>query len=199
MKKILGITAALVISLLSASSASAREGTIQISNSDVSCEGVSVWRENTYRITGRCQGLVYPYETLNDHYVLWAQQDNGTAVRVDDIDRGYFEGSVSDAFTNIYVTAESTSSPRRPGSIQIVGGSVKPFSFDTSTTTAPVASATPAPKAGGTTDQAVSTSGTTVGSVMGRILRALLLIVFVIIIIAVVASLIFRRRGSVSA
>lgn len=199
MKRIAGLVAALIIGHFSAQSAYAREGTIQISNSDIACEGVSVWRENSYRITGRCQGLVYPYETLYDHYVLWAQQDNGTAVRVDDIDRGYFEGATSNPFANIYITAEGTSSPRRPSDKQILAGSVKPFSFDTSTTTTPVASATPTPRPAGTTQESGSTSGTTVGSVMGRILRALLLIVFVIIIVAIVASLIFRRRGSVSA
>lgn len=206
MKKLIGVVASLVIGLVAtATGAQAREGRLQLSNSNVSCEGVSIWRESSYRITGRCQGLVYPYETQADHYVLWAMLDNGNYIRIDDVDRGYFEGSIANSFTNIVITAEGSSSPRRPSTTEVVAGRIAPFDFDKSetTTTTPVATPTPAPKTGGITVQngtnAATQSSVTVGSVVGRILRALLIIVGVIILVAVVASLLFRRRGSVSA
>lgn len=201
MKQITGILAALVIGLLSASPALAREGNIQLSNSDVACEGVSIWRESAYKVTGRCQGLVYPYETLYDHYVIWAKLDNGNIVRIDDVERGYFEGNVSESFKTISITAEGVGTPRRPSTKEVVAGDIQAFAFDKSETTAPAPAATPVPQTNGITVQnnVPVQTGSTVGSVIGRILRALLIIVGVIIAVAVVASLLFRRRGSVSA
>lgn len=205
MKKIFGLATGLFIGfVMLATSASAKEGSLELSNSDVSCEGISIWRDSSYRITGRCDGLVYPYETQYDHYVLWARLANGNVTRIDDIDRGYFEGSIFDAYTSLFITAEMSSSPRRPSTKEIVSGSVTAFDFDKSTTTVqptPAPSVAPKTTTGGITVQnpTTATSSSTVGGVVGKILTSLLVIVAVIVVITIVASLLFRRRGSVSA
>lgn len=207
MKKVLGVLASLVISsLILAGQAVAKEGTVTLSSNDVKCEGISVWQSSNYKVTGRCQGLVYPFATQFEHYGLWARLANGNTVRVDDIDRGYFEGSVGGEITDIFITAESSSSPRRPSDKTIALGSVEAFDFGSKTVgtvATPAPAASTSPKNGGTMTvqnaaEAVTQSGTSVGSVIGQILKALLVIVGVIIVVAVVASLIFRRRGSVS-
>lgn len=206
MKKTASILVSLLlIVLVFAAKAEAREGSINLSSSDVSCEGVSIWRDGSYRVSGRCDGLVYPYETQYDRYTLWAQLTNGEVVRVDNVDRGYFEGNVFGAFNSLFITAETSTSPRKPSAKQIAKGSVTAFSFDKSENVADP-SATPAPvasaKPNGMTVQnntATSAATSNVGSVIGTILKSLLIIVAVIVVITIAASLIFRRRGSVSA
>lgn len=200
MKSLISLVSVLVIGLFAfVNGAQAREGNINLSNSDLACEGVSIWRESTYKITGRCQGLVYPYETQLDHYIIWAKLENGNYSRIDDIDRGYFEGAVNESFTDIVITAEDEGTPRRPSTTEVVAGSITAFDFDTSETTTAI-TPTPTPEgAKATPAPAAVQSGATAGSIIGRILKALLVIVAVIIVVAVVASLIFRRRGSVSA
>lgn len=203
MKKILVGLAAFVFALVvSVSSVSANEGRIRLSGSDVVCEGVSVWRRSNYRIVGRCQGLVYPFSTQMEYYTLWARMENGNEVRLSDIDRGFFEGNTDSRFESVFVTAEGSSSPRRPSSNVIVSGDVSSFDFSTAKSVA--VEPTPAPAAeteeGTMTVQSnAGTATTTAGSVLTKILKSLLVIVGVIIVITVVASLIFRRRGSVSA
>lgn len=209
MKKIFGFLTAALIFVAARESALAREGTLSMSSSNVSCQGVSVWQESNYRVTGRCQGLVYPYATQYEHYSLWAKLDNGNTIRVDDIDRGYFEGNVQGDFADFFITAETSSSPRRPSDKTIVSGKVAAFDFGKTNNSTVVA--TPAPTAtpvansntGTMTVQNAATSSNTtstgIGSVIGQILKALLVIVGVIIAIAVGASLLFRKRGSVSA
>jgi hypothetical protein len=202
MKKTLGVLVSFVFSLiLFATVARAQEGNISLTSSKVSCEGVSVWRDGSYRVNGRCDGLVYPYATQYDRYTLWANLKNGNVTRVDDIERGYFDGNIFDDFSSLFVTAETSSSPHRPSAYQVASGKVTPFSFDKSETTTVQPSATPAPSAapGLTVQKNTTTSTSGVGSVIGTILKSLLVIIVVVIVITIVASLLFRRRGSVNA
>jgi len=205
MKKLsAGVVALIFVLSALTGSAQAREGSLSISGNDVLCEGVSLWKERNYRVTGRCDGLVYPYETRLEHYVLWAKTDErGELVRVSEIDRGYFDGNVSDAFTSLYVTAETDGLPRRPSESQVASGTVSLFAFAGGDK---VAVATPAPLLeetageGITVQDAVSKagSGSQVGDVIGKIVRSLLVIIAVVVVLVIGTSLVFRRRGSVS-
>lgn len=203
MKHMLSLVSGLIASLfVFAGIASAREGLVTMSNSDVSCEAISLWKEGRYRVTGRCEGLVYPYATQYSYYTLWAKTDvRGEMTRVGQVEKGYFDGSAASAFSNLYITAETESLPRRPSDKAIVSGTITAFAFDNSRdTTVPVASTAPTANNGTMTVQqgATSTAGSTVGTVMGRIVRSLLIIIAVVVVIVIGTSLIFRRRGSVS-
>ncbi len=206
MKKLLASLFVLgLISAFAATTTQANEGTVELSSSVVSCEGVSLWNENSYRITGRCEGLVYPYQTQYEHYVIWAKTDvKGDLVRIDEVERGYFDGSVAANFGSVYITAETSGLPRRPSDKTVVSGKIVGFSFDnTVTEVAPAATPAPAAADNGTmvvqngATQTVATSST-VGKVVGRILSSLLVIIVVVVVLVIGASLIFRRRGSVS-
>lgn len=184
--------------------AQANEGNVALTGTDVACEGVSLWKSSNFRVTGRCDGLVYPYATQQDSYVLWARTETrGEIVRVSEIDRGYFDGNVPESFTDLYVTAESQGLPRRPSETQIASGTVTLFSFDKGQD---AAVATPAPLAQPESESmtvqngiaGTVAAGTTAGSVIGKILRSLLIIIAVVVVLVIGASLIFRRRGSVS-
>ena len=202
MKKIFAVPV-LVIGLMVAlsSGASAHEGSIDLTDNTVSCKGISLYRDSNYRVEGRCDGLVYPYETTYDHYVLWAKSSGSTAVtRVAEVDKGYFIGNISTPFDTLYITAEQDSLLRKPSDKVIVSGKVTPFSFDKSqTTTQPVATAAPATTGKSMTVQSATTTASNTGSVIGKILTSLLIIILVIVGLAIGASLIFRSRGSVSA
>jgi len=205
MKKILvGLFALSLMIVFGAANVEAREGAVKLSGGDVACEGVSLWKERNYRVSGRCEGLVYPYETQYEHYVIWAKTDNREeVVRVGEVDRGYFDGNVGSAFSSLYVTAESDGLPRKPSTMQVASGSVSPFSFATSGgVVEPLATPAPATTNESMTvqDKATSTvsSTSTVGSVIGKILRSLLIIIGVVILLVIGTSLIFRRRGSIS-
>ncbi len=196
MKKILVLVVALFVF---SQTAEAHEGLVDLTSSSVSCKGISVYQDGSYRVSGRCDGLVYPFETLYNKYVLWGKASTrGEMIRIAEIDRGYFSGSISTTFDSMYVTAEKDGLVRKPSDRQILSGSITPFSFDKSqVTAAPVTTTTTAP----VTKTTANTSGATAsaGSVVGRIVSSLLVIVLVIVGIAIGASLLFRKRGSVSA
>lgn len=209
MKKIfLALGALVVFGLLATDRVAAREGVVELSGSDVSCEGISLWKERNYRVTGRCQGLVYPYKTQYEHYVLWAKTDgNAEFVRVGEIDRGYFDGNVNSAFGTLAVTAETDGLPRRPSELQIASGTVSGFEFAkdeggtaVESQTAPTAESAGEEESMTVQGEAVGadSAGSTVGSVIGKIVRSLLVIIAVAVVLVVGTSLIFRRRGSVS-
>ncbi len=180
--------------------ASAHEGNVDLTNSKVSCKGISLYQDGNYRVFGRCDGLTYPYETLYNKYVLWGKTSvRGEVVRIAEVDRGYFSGNIATAFENMFITAEKDGLVRRPSDIQIVAGKVNLFDFDKSQVTA--AAATPAPANGKTTTvQSTPASVTsTAGAVVGKIVTSLLVIILVVVALVIGASLIFRSRGSVSA
>ncbi len=205
MKKLMVSLTALVIGLVMAvTTVSAREGSVDLTGSGVSCKGVSLWQDGAYKVSGRCDGLVYPYETQYNKYVLWGKSvERGEIVRIAEVDRGYFAGSITNAFESMYITAEKDGLVRKMSDKQIVSGSVDAFSFDKSkVTTAPAATTTTATTKT-TTVQSGSTATTattsTAGAVVGKILTSLLVIILVVVALAIGASLIFRSRGSVSA
>ncbi len=199
MKKLLALVA---LSFLFAPAASAHEGAIDLTGNGISCKGISIYQDGTYRVSGRCDGLVYPYETLYSKYVLWGKTTTrGEVTRIAEIDRGYFAGSINGEFDAMYVTAEQDGLVRKMGDKQIVSGSVAPFSFDKSkTTTAPVTSTTATTTKATTTTAATTVAATTsnAGAVIGKIVSSLLVVILVIVGLAIGASLLFRSRGSVS-
>lgn len=204
MKKLFaGLVALIMVAGLGVSQVSAHEGSVDLTGNGISCKGVSLWQDGAYKVSGRCDGLVYPYETQYNKYVLWGKtSDRGEIVRIAEVDRGYFAGSINNAFDGMYITAEKDGLVRKMSDKQIVSGSVAAFSFDKSkVTAAPAATTTTANSTKTTTVQSGSTStaSTTAGTVVGKILTSLLVIILVVVALAIGASLIFRNRGSVSA
>ena len=189
MKKLIGLFVCLFVF---AGVAAAHEGSLDLTSGSVSCKGVSLWQDGGYRVSGRCDGLVYPYETMYNKYVLWGKTvDRGEIVRIAEIDRGYFSGNITSTFEAMYMTAEKDGLVRKPSDKQIVAGKVTPFSFDKSqATVAPIVKETTA---------TVQPKTATVGTVVGKIVSSLFVIILVIVVLVIGASLIFRSRGSVSA
>ncbi len=184
--------------------ASAHEGAVDLTNGKVSCKGVSIYQDGYYKVSGRCDGLVYPYETTYSKYVLWGKSSTGGAmVRIAEVDRGYFSGNISSAFDGMYITAEANGLVRKPSDKQVVTGSLTPFDFDKSkVTAAPATSTTTAATTKDTKDTTIkaTTAATgTAGAVVGKIVTSLLVVILVIVGLAIGASLLFRSRGSVSA
>ena len=71
--------------------ASAHEGRIVLENGSVRCDGTSIWQSGHYRIFGGCKGLTYPYKERVDKYILWVKADDGSIVRVNNINDGIFD------------------------------------------------------------------------------------------------------------
>jgi len=198
MKKLLTLIA---LSFLFAPVASAHEGAVDITSNSISCKGVSIFQDGNYRVSGRCDGLVYPYETTYNKYVLWGKTSTGgQMVRIAEIDRGYFSGNISSAFDSMYISAEQNGLVRKMSDKQIASGQVTPFSFDKSKVTAAATSTTTTATTAKTTTTAATTATTsTAGAVVGKIVTSLLVVILVIVGLAIGASLLFRSRGSVSA
>ena len=203
MKKLLTLIA---FAFLLVPSASAHEGSVDLTSASVSCKGVSIYQDGYYRVTGRCDGLVYPYETTYNKYVLWGKTSGqGEMVRIAEIEKGYFSGNISSTFDAMYITAEQKGLVRKASDKQVVAGKVTPFSFDKSqVTTAPATTTTAGTTtttttAKDTTVTADTTTKSTAGAVVGKIVTSLLVVILVIVGLAIGASLLFRSRGSVSA
>ena len=204
MKKLIAL---IVFSFLfvTASPVSAREGSIDLTSSSVSCKGISLFQSGSYRIFGRCDGLVYPHETTYNKYVLWGKTiARGELIRVGAVEAGYFSGNIASPFGDMVITAETDNLVRKPSDKVVVSGKLTVFDFDkskvttTTSTTTPAASSTTTGMTVQDTTSKVTTATSTAGSVIGRILTSLLVIILVIVGIAIGASLIFRNRGSVS-
>ncbi len=111
--------------------AHATEGRFVLQSGSVSCEGISIWRGGQYQISGRCQGLVYPYAEQITSYALWAasMESGRPAEQIDEIDEGIIEGRSNTRFSRLFITAEGDSVPREPQGIEIASGTVARFEF----------------------------------------------------------------------
>jgi len=196
MKKILALIA---FSFLFASNASAREGLVDLTSNSVSCKGISIYQDGYYKVTGRCDGLTYPYETTYNKYVLWGKTaGRGEMVRIAEIDKGYFSGNIANSFEAMYVTAEKNGLVRKASDKQVLSGKVAAFSFDKSQITTAPTTATTIPTTPSTTSKVTTINSSTAGTVIGKIVSSLLVVILVIVGLAIGASLLFRSRGSVS-
>lgn len=197
MKKILAL---IVFTFLLATTASAREGLVDLTSNSVSCKGISIYQDGYYRVTGRCDGLTYPYETTYNKYVLWGKTTGrGEMIRIAEIDKGYFSGNIASPFEAMYVTAEKNGLVRKASDKQVLSGKVAAFDFDKSqVTTAPATTTTTTPATTTTSNTSTTTSSSTAGAVVGKIVSSLLVVILVIVGLAIGASLLFRSRGSVS-
>lgn len=196
MKKLFAIIA---LSFLFAPTISAHEGLVDLTTSDVSCKGVSIYKDGYYNVSGRCDGLVYPYETTYNKYVLWGKTaSSGQMTRIAEIDKGYFSGNIASSYDAMYISAEKNGLVRKMSEKIVAEGKVNPFSFDKSqVTTAPSTTTAVATKTVSNTTTPASTG--TAGAVVGKIVTSLLVVILVIVGLAIGASLLFRSRGSVSA
>lgn len=206
MKKIFALVAFFLIAA-SVTKVSAHEGLIDLTNSTVSCKGISLYQDGYYRIFGRCDGLVYPHETTYNRYVLWGKTTaRGEMIRIAEVDKGYFSGNIASPFDGMSITAESQSLVRRPSDKVILTGAVSKFDFDKSKVTTSVTQQNTQTSTGTTSTgmtvqsatEKVSNATSTAGNVVGRILTSLLVIILVVVGLVIGASLIFRSRGSVS-
>jgi hypothetical protein len=187
MKKVLTTAFVFVFLLLiSNSEAFASEGRITMEGK-VTCEAISIWQRSRYQVSGRCHGLSYPYAESYDEYVLWATPADGTAViKLDTVDEGIFAGSVNKKFNNLFITAETSQSPKTPSGIEITKGSVQGFTFKEPT----VAQATIIPAA----KTAEPKSTINVGNVtQGRKIPTFTIVLGVVLFI-VLAVILFRKR-----
>ena len=198
MKKVIGLWLMVYGLCFMAGKVLAHEGIVDLTGGDVSCKGVSIYKDGHYNVSGRCDGLVYPYETTYNKYVLWGKTTTGgTMTRIAEVDRGYFSGNIASAFDAMYITAEQNSLTRKASMNQIVSGRVTPFDFDKSkVTTVPETTTAITNK---TTSVTTTPSNATTGTVVGKIVSSLLVVILVVVAIAIGASLLFRNRGSVSA
>lgn len=113
----------------------AHEGRLILRNQSLACEGISIWKNSSYRIEGRCSGLVYPYAERLSEYYLWVQPEaGGPAERVSSIDAGYFEGRADEPFTRAFITVEANR-VRQPGELVLASGEVSGFNFPEAATT----------------------------------------------------------------
>lgn len=201
MKKLIAGSALVVVtSLILPSLVSAHEGAVDITSGSLSCKGVSIYKDGYYNVSGRCDGLVYPYETTYNKYVLWGKTtEGGQMTRIAEIDKGYFSGNISSTFDGMYISAEKNSLVRKMSDKQIASGKVTPFSFDKSQVTTAPATATTATTTTAKTVSSSTATSSTAGTVVGKIVTSLLVVILVIVGLAIGASLLFRSRGSVSA
>lgn len=176
-----------------ASPVSANEGRIVLRDGAVLCEGNSVWQRDTYRIMGRCGGLIYPYAERLDNYILWVQpQEGGDPVRIAEIDRGFFEGQTDRRFTEVFVTAEEDGLPRTPGATRIASGAIQAFDFPPSERVEQVREAAPQPT--GPTSTPVPEATRAVSGANLRQIGTVVLIAIVIIAgLFVVIPLLLRK------
>ncbi|MFC1647218.1 hypothetical protein ACFL1A_02955 [Patescibacteria group bacterium] len=108
----------------------ANEGKIELNTGSVSCQGISVWQDDRYRVVGRCQGLIYPYEERLDEYVIWVKlQEDDSYRHVDEIEYGFFEFQIDKRYTEVLVTAEENKSVKKPGDVIIIKGNMQPIGF----------------------------------------------------------------------
>jgi len=111
-------------------SAEAREGQFVMTSDEIKCVGSSIWQGSRYKVLGKCQGLVYPYKEKLDHYSFWIKPDSvAEPLRVGDVKKGIIDGTVSKTFSNIFLTAEETSSPYSPSGVYVISGGIEPFDF----------------------------------------------------------------------
>lgn len=108
----------------------ANEGRITGKNGTVTCEGVSVWDNVSYKIFGRCQGLTYPFAERLDRYSIWVVPDNGsTPKRVGEVNKGLFDVRSDERFSHVLISAEEGSNPRVPSSTVVVDAAVQAYDF----------------------------------------------------------------------
>ena len=203
MKKLIAGLAFSIIGLLATSTTvSAHEGLVDLTRGTVSCKGISIYQDGYYRVTGRCDGLVYPYETTYNKYVLWGKTSTGgQMIRIAEVDKGYFSGNISSPFDGMYITAEQNGLVRKASDREVVVGRVSYFDFDKSKVTTAPTTATTTTKTTTSSDTAKVTTATTstAGAVVGKIVTSLLVVILVVVGLAIGSSLLFRSRGSVSA
>ena len=213
MRKILkAVGLLLAVLIINSAKVQANEGRIVLENKGVRCEGISVWQDGRYKLLGKCYGLEYPYKGEYDRYYLWVRDANKQVdKRVVEVNRGYFAGFMTNKFSQIWITAEKMSGPRKPSNFVIASGSLQTFVAPEGRMEVVKTDSTAEDKVVkqnedvnqkiydvDKTEQEVKTSSVSVGKILGKIVVSILVIVLVVIGIVIVGSLVFRKRGSVS-
>ena len=195
MKKQVAVMATLlpIFLILLASRASASEGYIRLNSTtgaNTLCHGFSVLMPSLdYEMLFACRDLVYPGSANQFNYVAWAQPtDGGSAVRLGTLGVGKVAFETNEAFNQIFVTSESNSRPRNPGSNVVLRGNVEQLSSSPTQ---------PTPAEDNETNQTVSSpipSPVPQRSFFSRLFQASSIIPFVGVVILLILVFILTRR-----
>lgn len=124
--KFLGMVVVLaVILVISGGEVSANEGVFElkpVGESVSSCYVLSIFEANNYKILGTCRNLVVPFSAEVNRYVMWKVEEDGTVLRVGEVQDGKISGQAKNSFTSLMVTAESIGTPRKPSSFVVARG-----------------------------------------------------------------------------
>ena len=157
-KKVIASTIVLSgLSLASATSAFASEGTFELKNTvgeQARCFAFSVLMPSQkYEVLMSCRDILYPGGTQVFDYVVWAQDADGKTENLGTLDKGKIQFSVAKQFASLFVTKETSEKARNPEGTVIMRGYWKDIDIlkaNAQTTTqpgeTPEAELTPAPE-----------------------------------------------------
>jgi len=211
MKKLYAITAFIIFLLSSyAFKANANEGIVELGNSNNTnsrCFAMSTQTgdSSNYKVLIQCTDLVYPIESNDRYYVLWASPSDTKekTIRVGDLQYGNREFSVSKPFSNLFVTKEQKKHPKTPSKNKIMQGNIKPIAFLKATPTptsipTPTKKVTPKPKLTPTITPAKKQDNTNYTNNIKTVLLIFILIITLILIIYIIykiRQIIISRKG----
>jgi hypothetical protein len=185
--------------------AQASEGTIElqtVDDSDAQCFAMStiIGRSNDFQVQIKCQNLIYPVGDQASYYILWAnpvreENDNDDAtippVRLGDLEFGRESFRAREAFASLFVTRETSRSPRNPSTERVMEGEVQPIAFlETEPDEDEEPEITPEP-----TPQATPTPQPQGGGIVSTIISIFTTIIVIIIILAIIIFIIYKIRN----
>jgi hypothetical protein len=199
LRKILGFIASLIIltfGLFAFSKAAyASEGTAELrslTDKSYRCFASSILTEaETYKVLITCRDLIYPPEVDKFAYVAWGTPLQGeNPIRLGELGKGKASFQTKKAFSEIFVTVETSSTIKKPSGPTVMRGAVNPIAFSGSgETISETPAASPTVTATPITDQNVTNLGQKLKPSLGRVL----LIVFIVFLVIIVIAFVFSR------
>ena len=174
----------------------ANEGVFElgsVADSGSSCYVLSVFESGRYMVTGTCRDLKTPFSADLNRYVLWSTNSDDETFRVGEVKYGKIDGTVSDKFVTLMVTAEAKGSPRKPGESVVARGSWKAIPLVGEAQNI-VVTPTPTPEV---QKEAAVTTETTERSGIAKFLSAVGRVIgigFLLLLVGVVVMTIITRR-----
>lgn len=188
----------------------ASEGTIELQNvsgqGTARCFAVSINVNGNYQILMSCRDLIYPLESSDAAYVVWAdpvpspQNRQNTPMRLGDLGYGRVMLHIGVDFTDLFVTTEVNTYGKTPQGSVIMKGRVEPISFlQTYTPPTPTPTPTisgPAQNFGQLIQGVPSPSPTpAAGGILSGIVKAVIIFVIIVFILIVIAGVIIFTRS----
>jgi len=136
MKKVFafGLLAFVAFLIFSVKEVAASDGLIELrstNGNNYRCFVASLkMQDNAYRVLVSCRNLIYPANDSVFNYILWANPvKNGQAFKLGALGLGRASFSTKTAFSNLFVTTESSSKTKTPEGQVVMRGSVTPITF----------------------------------------------------------------------